>query len=157
MVFIRPSFFTNPTLLLHSLKHRHELHFFRNIIYLKGRNFRGKKISRISRILAKFAKINSLFDPRKCQFAKIDSREIFQNWWFAKINSREIFQELKKNEYSSLCPRPSLVLSFFKSKSIILYWKCSQNHKLRSSKKYSLGKTRNLPSRNLCRGRIREN
>ena len=47
------------------------------VTYLKGRNFRGKKISRIS---AKFAKINSLFDPRKCQFAKIDSREIFQNW-----------------------------------------------------------------------------
>ena len=50
------------------------------VTYLKGRNFRGKKISRISRILAKFAKINSLFDPRKCQFAKINSRKIFQNW-----------------------------------------------------------------------------
>ena len=46
---------------------------------LKGRNFRGKKISRISRIQAKFAKINSFFDPRKCRFAKINSREIFQN------------------------------------------------------------------------------
>ena len=45
-------------------------------IYLKGRNFRGKKISRISRILAKFAKINSFFDPEKCQFAKINSREM---------------------------------------------------------------------------------
>ena len=56
----------------------------------KGRNFRGKKTSRISRILAKFAKINSFFDPRKCRFAKINSREICQNWWFAKINSRKI-------------------------------------------------------------------
>ena len=64
--------------------------------YLRGRNFRGKKILQISRILAKFAKINSFFDPRKCRFAKINSREIFPNWWFAKINSREIFQELMK-------------------------------------------------------------
>ena len=72
-------------------------------IYLKGRNFRGKKISRISRILAKFAKINSFFDPRKCRFAKINSREIFQNWWFAKINSRKIFQEFMKCEYWSFC------------------------------------------------------
>ena len=47
------------------------------VTYLKGRNFRGKKISRI---LTKFAKINSFFDPRKCQFAKINSREIIQNW-----------------------------------------------------------------------------
>ena len=29
---------------------------------LKGRNFRGKKISRISRSLAKFAKMNSFFE-----------------------------------------------------------------------------------------------
>ena len=55
--------------------------------------FRGKKISRI---LAKFTKINSFFDPRKCRFAKINSRKFFQNWWFAKINSREIFQKLMK-------------------------------------------------------------
>ena len=75
--------------------------------YLKGKNFRGKKIS-------KFAKINSFFDPRKCRFAKINSREIFQNWRFAKINSREIFQELMKGEYWSLCPRPSDIMSFFK-------------------------------------------
>ena len=47
--------------------------------YLQGRNFRGKKMSQISLILAKFAKINSFFDPRKCRFAKINSREIFQN------------------------------------------------------------------------------
>ena len=69
--------------------------------YLKERNFRGKKISRI---LAKFAKIKSFFDPRKCRFAKINSREIFQNWWFAKINSREIFQNwsfAKMNSYKT--------------------------------------------------------
>ena len=46
--------------------------------YLKGRNFRGKKISRISRILAKFAKTNSLFDPRKCRFAKIIPAKYFK-------------------------------------------------------------------------------
>ena len=50
--------------------------FLSLLIYLKGRNFRGKKISRN---LAKFAKINSFFDHRKCQFAKINSREIFAN------------------------------------------------------------------------------
>ena len=71
------------------------------LTYLKGRNFRGKKISRISRILAKFAKINSFFDPEKCRFAKINSREIFQTWWFAKINSREILQELMKYDHWS--------------------------------------------------------
>ena len=68
--------------------------------YLKGRNFRGKKISRIS---AKFAKINSFFDPEKCRFAKIYSRGIFQTWWFAKINSRKILQKLMKCEYLSFC------------------------------------------------------
>ena len=68
--------------------------------YLKERNFRGKKISRI---LAKFAKIKSLFDPRQCRFAKINSRETFQTWWFAKINSREILQELMKCNYWSFC------------------------------------------------------
>ena len=77
--------------------------------YLKRRNFRGKKISRISRILTKVAEINSFFDPRKCQFAKINSREIFQNWWFAKINSREIFQELMKCKYWSFCLIQSLL------------------------------------------------
>ena len=46
--------------------------------YLKGRNFRGQKISRISRILAKVAKLNSFFEPRKIRFAKINSREISQ-------------------------------------------------------------------------------
>ena len=51
----------------------------RESIYLKGIYFRGKKISRISRILAKVAKINSFFDTRKCRFAKIDSRQFFQN------------------------------------------------------------------------------
>ena len=37
--------------------------------------FRRKKISRI---LAKFAKMDSSIDPRKYRFAKINSREIFQ-------------------------------------------------------------------------------
>ena len=33
------------------------------VMYFKGRNFRRKKISRI---LAKFAKLDSFFGPRKC-------------------------------------------------------------------------------------------
>ena len=74
-----------------------------HLVYLKGRNFRGKKISRISRILAWFAKINSFFDPQKCRFTKINSLIIFQNWWFTKINSLEIFQQLMKCEYWSFC------------------------------------------------------
>ena len=57
--------------------------------YLKGGNFRGKKILRVLRSLAKFAKIDSFFDPRKCQFAK--------------INSRKIFQKLMKCEYKTFC------------------------------------------------------
>ena len=73
------------------------------LLYLKERNLRGKKISRISRNLAKFAKINSFFDPEKCWFAKINSREISQTWWFAKIHSREILQELMNCEYWSFC------------------------------------------------------
>ena len=57
--------------------------------YLKGRNFRGKKISRISRILAKFAKTSENVDSRKlipAKFFKIDnSRELIpakfiKNW-----------------------------------------------------------------------------
>ena len=60
--------------------------------YLKGRNFRGKKISRISRFLLKSAKLNSreIFQNRPS--AKLNSRESFQNLPSAKLNSREIFQ-----------------------------------------------------------------
>ena len=43
--------------------------------YLKGRNFRGKKISRI---FFKFVNISSLFDPRKCRFAKINFAQFFK-------------------------------------------------------------------------------
>ena len=39
--------------------------------YLKGRNFRGKKISRISRIFAKFAKINSFLTPENVDLRKL--------------------------------------------------------------------------------------
>ena len=65
--------------------------------YLKGRNFLRKKISRISRILAKFAKINSFFDPRKYRFAKINFREMLQisdSRNFSKINDMRILQFL---------------------------------------------------------------
>ena len=47
--------------------------------YLKGINFRGKKISRISQILAKYARLNSFFDPQKRPFAKINSSKFFMN------------------------------------------------------------------------------
>ena len=44
--------------------------------YLKGRNFRGKNISRISRILIKFAKLNSHENCSKPLLAKLNSSEI---------------------------------------------------------------------------------
>ena len=58
--------------------------------YFNGRNFRGKKFSRISRIHSKVAKLNSreIFCNKK--FAKLNSREIFLDTKFAKINSSEI-------------------------------------------------------------------
>ena len=55
--------------------------------YLKSRNFREDKFSRISRILSKFAKLNP--------------REIFPNGWFAKINPREIFKICKFARFQS--------------------------------------------------------
>ena len=88
--------------------------------YLKGRNFRGKIISRI---LAKFAKINSFFDPEKCRFAK--------------INSREIFQELMKCKNWSFC---RLFSHLFTLKTLNFYCNCSQNHKLRLWKNITNGK-----------------
>ena len=44
----------------------------RTIIYFKGRNFRGKKLSRFSRILGKFAKVISAKNS-----AEADSRKFF--------------------------------------------------------------------------------
>ena len=49
----------------------------RRHMYRTERNFRWKKISRT---LAKFVKLDSIFDLPKCRFTKINSREIFQNW-----------------------------------------------------------------------------
>ena len=51
------------------------------LIYLKGRNFRGKKISRILAkfgISAKFAKINSFFDPENVDSLKLIPAKIFK-------------------------------------------------------------------------------
>ena len=48
--------------------------------YLKSRNFREDKFSRISPILSEFAKLNP--------------REIFPNGWFAKINPRENIKKI---------------------------------------------------------------
>ena len=45
--------------------------------YLKGRNFRGKKISRVSRISLEFAKLNSREKFEFSKFAKLNSREKF--------------------------------------------------------------------------------
>ena len=60
----------------------------KHLTYLKSRNFREDKFSRISRILSKFAKLNP--------------REIFPNGWFAKINPREIFKICK---FAKINPR----------------------------------------------------
>ena len=46
--------------------------------YIKGRNLHGKKISRISRILAKFAKINSFFNPRNVGSQKLIPAKFFK-------------------------------------------------------------------------------
>ena len=84
---------------------------------LKGRNFRGKKISQI---LAKFMNINSFFFPRKCLFAKIDSSKMFQNEWFTKIDSLKIFQKLMTCEYCSFCLIQFLLNQVFWRLSAIL-------------------------------------
>ena len=65
-------------------------HLFETVkhFYRKGRNFS-------ERILAKFAKINSFFDPRKCRFAKINFREICQNWWFSIIHNQHLLLQSK--------------------------------------------------------------
>ena len=56
-----------------------------DLLYFKGRNFRGKKLSRFSRILGKFAKVISAKNS-----AKADSRKFFlakniKNSKFAKF------------------------------------------------------------------------
>ena len=91
--------------------------------YLKGINFRGKKISRISQILAKYAKLNSFFDPQKRPFAKINSSKFFMNWWTANIRVSFELGLLKIISYSVI---------LLSKKSINFYWDHSQNHKLRS-------------------------
>ena len=65
------------------------LYFF--FLYLNEINFRADKCSRFSRILLKFAKLNSreIFDNRR--FARINLCENFGNGKFTKINSRKIF------------------------------------------------------------------
>ena len=61
------------------------------LVYLTGRNFRGKKVSRFSRFLPKTAKLSSREILQYRQSAKLNSREILQNWWTAKLNSHENF------------------------------------------------------------------
>ena len=74
-------------------------------LLLREEIFEGKKISRISRILAKFARTNSFFDPRKCRFAT--------------INSRKIFQELRISEYWSLLQTTSYFVIYLSKKVLI--------------------------------------
>ena len=91
-----------------NVKHRilNFVFFNKRRVYLKGRNFCGKKISRISRILTEFAKLKSFSDSRNCRLAKINSREIFEigdlrklisvkffkNWWTANVESFCVIQ-----------------------------------------------------------------
>ena len=63
-------------------------------IYLKRRNFRGKKISRVSRISLEFAKLSSREKFEFSKFAKLISRKKFKFSKFAKLNSREKFDFL---------------------------------------------------------------
>ena len=60
-------------------------------MYLKGRNFRGKKISRVSRISLEFVKVNSREKIEFSKFAKLNSREKFEFSKFAKLNFRKKF------------------------------------------------------------------
>ena len=60
-------------------------------MYLKGRNFRGKKISRVSRISLEFVKVNSREKFEFSKFAKLNSREKFEFSKFAKLNFRKKF------------------------------------------------------------------
>ena len=96
--------------------------------YLKSRNFREDKFSRISRMLSKFAKLN----PREIfpngWFAKINPREIFKICKFAKINPREIknlFLYIKSNLYKCITK--------IKSQSIVTVTVMSASDELFSS------------------------
>ena len=93
--------------------------------YLKSRNFREDKFSRI---LSKFAKLN----PREIfpngWFAKINPREIFKICKFAKINPREIknlFLYIKSNLYKCITK--------IKSQSIVTVTVMSASDELFSS------------------------
>ena len=62
--------------------------------YLKGSYFHGKKISRISRFLLKFAKLNFRENFQNRASAKLNSRKIFQNWVSAKLKIINVNIEL---------------------------------------------------------------
>ena len=62
--------------------------------YLKGRNFREKKISQVSQISLEFAKLNSHEKFEFSKFAELNSRKKFEFSKFAKLNSREKFDFL---------------------------------------------------------------
>ena len=71
-----------------------------NIIYIyiyiyKGRNFRGKKISRIWRFLLKSAKLYSRENFQNRASAKLNSREIFQNWASTKLKVINVNIEMR--------------------------------------------------------------
>ena len=65
-------------------------------IYLKGRNFRGKKISRISRILAKFAKKNPFLTPENVDPRKLIPAKCFKISDLRKLIPAKFFQKLLK-------------------------------------------------------------
>ena len=76
---------------------------FHSIDYLKGRNFRGKKILRISRFLLKSAKLNSREKFQHRASAKLNSSEIFQNWASAKLKVINVNMEIPLRYFFEVC------------------------------------------------------
>ena len=87
--------------------------------YLKSRNFREDKFSRISRILSKFAKLNPHEIFPNGWFAKINPREIFKICKFAKINPREIKKKKKKFLFLYIKRNLYKCITKIKSQSIV--------------------------------------
>ena len=77
--------FSKKVLIFHRCQRVKENTHYLILVYLKGRYFRGKKISRISRFLLKSAKLNSRENFQNRASTKLNSREIFQNWVFSKL------------------------------------------------------------------------
>ena len=121
--------------------------------YLKERNFRGKKISRI---FAESEKLNSFLDPRKCRLHKLIPLKFFKNLWTANIGVSiwyNIFWMRSSEDHRLLC-------HLFKENSNSTCLDHSQNHKLRlyvrqtqnlSAKSLSLSSRKLIPVKSLVK------